>query len=258
MAAAPQALPPESSGPALRREALALRHLPQVRLIARRIYERLPESVSLDDLVSSGVLGLLAAIDNFDPSLGVTLGAYAESKIRGAILDGLRDADWAPRDVRKKSKQIEAAIARAGQRAGRDATEEEIAAELEIPLGEYHKWLTEARGVSLDSLDWNGGGSGAPGAQIAAGGVDACPWRRLERAELEGLLTRAIERMPKMERTVLHLYYFREMGLREIGDIVGMGTSRVGQLRTQGILRLRSHLERVWSAPARKGAAQGK
>ena len=124
---------------ALQREALVLQHLPQVRLIAKRIHDRLPDYISLDDLVSTGVVGLLAAIDNFDPSLNVQLKTYAERKIRFAILDGLRDMDWAPRELRKKSKLIEAAIHRVAQRAGREATEDEIAAELGVSLENYFK-----------------------------------------------------------------------------------------------------------------------
>src|SRR5208283_4099529 len=145
--------PPVDAEASLRREALVLQHLPQVRLIAKRIHDRLPDYVSLDDLISTGVIGLLAAIDNFDPSLNVQLNTYAERKIRGAILDGLRDTDWAPREVRKKSELIEAAIHRAKQRVGREATEEEIAAELGIAPAEYQRWLTEVRNVELERLE---------------------------------------------------------------------------------------------------------
>jgi RNA polymerase sigma factor for flagellar operon FliA len=118
------------------RERLILEHLPQVRLIARRIQERLPESVSLDDLVSTGVLGLISAIDNFDASHNVKLKTYAEYKIRGAILDSLRGLDWAPRQKRRKSKQIESAISAAEQRLHASPSEEEIAAELGISIDE--------------------------------------------------------------------------------------------------------------------------
>jgi RNA polymerase sigma factor for flagellar operon FliA len=239
----------------LQREALVLQHLPQVRLIARRIHDQLPDYVSIDDLISMGVIGLLAAIDNFDPSLNVQLNTYAERKIRGAILDGLRETDWAPREVRKKSKLIQAAIDRAQQRAGREATEEEIAAELGVSLAEYQKWLSEVKSVELQRLEYAGGEqSGLSLLQIIPGDDEASPSRILERAELERVLTRTIERLPKVERTVLHLYYFEELNLREIGEIVGMHLSRVAQLRTQAILRLRNHLERVWaSQPRRRG-----
>src|SRR5215470_5416823 len=142
------------------RERLILEHLPQVRLIARRIQERLPESISLDDLVSTGVLGLISAIDNFDPAQNVKLKTYAEYKIRGAILDSLRGLDWAPRQKRRKSKQIESAIATAEQKLKRSPTEDEIAAELGITLNEYHEWLVEIRGLNVASLEYAGGEQG--------------------------------------------------------------------------------------------------
>src|SRR5579871_5893123 len=135
------------------RERLILEHLPQVRLIARRIHERLPESVSLDDLVSTGTLGLIAAIDRFDPRHNVKLKTYAEYKIRGAILDSLRGLDWAPRQQRRRVKQIESAITSIEQRHQRAASEEEIAKELSLTLAEYHEWLVEIRGLNLGSLE---------------------------------------------------------------------------------------------------------
>ncbi len=135
------------------RERLILENLPQVRLIARRIHERLPDSVSLDDLISTGVLGLISAIDHFDPTHHVKLKTYAEYKIRGAILDSLRGLDWAPRQQRKRAKQIEAAIAVLEQKLHRMPSEEEIAQQLGLPMEEYHEWLVEIRGVNLGSLE---------------------------------------------------------------------------------------------------------
>src|SRR6516162_7534008 len=133
------------------RERLILEHLPQVRLIARRIQERLPENISLDDLISTGVLGLISAIDNFDPAHGVKLRTYAEYKIRGAILDSLRGLDWAPRQRRRQAKQIEAAIGVAEQKLQRCPTEEEVAEQLKISIDEYHEWLVEIRGLNIGS-----------------------------------------------------------------------------------------------------------
>jgi RNA polymerase sigma factor for flagellar operon FliA len=236
------------------REALVMQHLPQVRLIAKRIHDRLPDYVSLDDLISSGVVGLLAAIDHFDPSLNVQLNTYAERKIRGAILDGLREMDWAPRETRKKSRLIEAAIHRAKQRYGRDPLEEEIAAELGIELAEYQKWLAEVQSIELERLEFAPGDN--PGMDLLnfiSDDPEQLPSHVVERSELERILGLAIERMPKMERTVLSLYYYEELNLREIAEVVGMHLSRIAQLRAQGILRLRSHIERVWlSHPKRK------
>src|ERR1700723_2154740 len=133
------------------RERLILDHLPQVRLIARRIHERLPESVNLDDLISTGTIGLIAAIDRFDPRHNVKLKTYAEYKIRGAILDSLRGLDWAPRQQRRRAKQIEAAICSAEQRLHRSPSEEEIAAELGQTIEEYNSWLVDSSGLSLGS-----------------------------------------------------------------------------------------------------------
>src|SRR5580700_2009426 len=142
------------------RERLILQHLPQVRLIARRIQERLPENISIDDLISTGVIGLIAAIDNFDPGHNVKLKTYAEYKIRGAILDSLRGLDWAPRQKRRQAKRIEAAIAVAEQRIQRAPTEDEIAGQLEISLEEYHEWLVEIRGLNIASLEYTMGDEG--------------------------------------------------------------------------------------------------
>jgi len=238
---------PVDADASLRRETLVLQHLPQVRLIAKRIHDRLPDYVSLDDLISTGVIGLLAAIDNFDPSFNVQLNTYAERKIRGAILDSLREADWAPREVRRKSKLIEGAIHRAKQRAGREATEEEIAGELGVTLAEYQRWLTDVRNVELERLESAGGEEiGRIRLRALPDDEESSPSRILERAELERILAQTIDRIPKVERTILHLYYYEELSLREIGEIIGMHLSRVAQLRTQAILRLRSHLERIW------------
>src|SRR3954468_17046535 len=142
------------------RERLILEHLPQVRLIARRIQERLPENITLEDLVSTGVIGLISAIDNFDPAHNVKLKTYAEYKIRGAILDSLRGLDWAPRQKRRQAKQIEAAIAVAEQRLQRTPTEDEIAEQLEISIEDYHEWLVDIRGLNIASLEYAGNDEG--------------------------------------------------------------------------------------------------
>ena len=235
------------------REALVVKHLPQVRLIAKRIHDRLPDYVCLDDLISTGVIGLLSAIDNFDPSFHVQLNTYAERKIRGAILDSLREMDWAPREIRKRSKLIGAAIHRAKQRVGREATEEEIAAELGIAPAEYQKWLMDVQSIELERLEYAGPDHrGRDLLNILSDGEESLPSRIVERSELERILTQTIERMPKVERAVLQFYYYEELNLREIAGVMGIHLSRVAQLRAQAILRLRSHLERVWLSPQKK------
>jgi RNA polymerase sigma factor for flagellar operon FliA len=235
------------------REQLILEHLPQVRLIARRIRERLPDSINLDDLVSTGIVGLISAIDHFDPSHNVKLKTYAEYKIRGAILDSLRGLDWAPRQQRKKSKQIEAAIAVLEQSLHRAPTEEEIAAQLGVGVDEYHEWLVDIRGLNLGSLEAASPDEGGRDLlRYVADSDNHWPSNIMERSELERVLAKAIEKMPKIERTVLSLYYREELTLREISRVVKLHESRVSQLKTQAILRLRSYLEKQW--PGRRTA----
>lgn len=229
------------------RERLILEHLPQVRLIARRIHERLPESVNLDDLISTGIVGLIAAIDNFDERHSVKLKTYAEYKIRGAILDSLRGLDWAPRQQRKKAKRIEAALAAVEQRVHRLPTEEEVAEELGLPLDEYHAWLVDVRGVNLGSIETaSGAEDGRDLLQFISDDEEQWPSRLLERAELERLLARAIDKMPYIERTILSLYYHEELTLREVAKVVKLHESRVSQLKSQAILRLRAYIQKQW------------
>jgi RNA polymerase sigma factor for flagellar operon FliA len=230
------------------RERLILAHLPQVRLIARRIQERLPENIILEDLVSTGILGLISAIDHFDPGHKVKLQTYAEYKIRGAILDGLRGLDWAPRQKRRKAKQIEAAIAVVEQRLQRSPVEEEVAAQLEIPIEEYHHWLVEIRGLNIASLESTGGAHGRDMLNYLRDSGRNLPSTLLEKSELERLLAESIDGIPKMERQVLILYYHEELTLREIALVVHLHESRISQLKSQAILRLRSHLAAHWPA----------
>jgi RNA polymerase sigma factor for flagellar operon FliA len=235
------------------RERLILEHLPQVKLIARRIHERLPESVSLEDLISTGTIGLIAAIDRFDPGHNVKLKTYAEYKIRGAILDSLRGLDWAPRQQRKRAKQIESAISVIEQRVHRTPSEEEIAKELGLALEEYHEWLVEIRGVNLGSLECaSPDEEGHDLLRYISDDEDNWPSRLLEKSELQKLLAEAIDKMPSTEKIVLSLYYQEELTLREIAKVVNLHESRVSQLKSQGILRLRSYIEKRW--PLQKGA----
>lgn len=234
------------------RERRILEHLPQVRLIARRIHERLPESVSIDDLISTGIVGLISAIDRFDPIHQVKLKTYAEYKIRGAILDSLRGLDWAPRQQRKRAKQIEAAIAVAEQKLKRAPNEEEIAAQLGLSMAEYHEWLVDIRGVNLGSLEASSGDDdGRDLLKYISDKEENWPSHLVERAELERLLVEAIDRMPPIEKTVLSLYYQEELTLREIAKIVGLHESRISQLKSQALLRLRTYLEKCW--PMKRG-----
>ena len=232
------------------RERLILEHLPQVRLIARKIQERLPENIALEDLVSTGVIGLISAIDNFDPAHNVKLKTYAEYKIRGAILDSLRGLDWAPRQKRRKAKQIEAAIVAVEQRFQRPPTEEEIAARLDISLDEYHQWLVEIRGLNIASLEYAGQEQGRDLLHYIPDTEEDLPSALLERSELQRLLAEGIRQIPAIEQTVLGLYYGEELTLREIAQIVQLHESRISQLKSQAILRLRADIEKIWPVQA--------
>lgn len=229
------------------RERLIIEHLPQVRLIARRLHETLPESVQFEDLLSAGVVGLIQAIDNFDPGQNVRLKTYAEFRIRGAILDSLRDADWAPRMKRRLARELEGAVDSAGRRLGRVPEEADIATELKISVDEYRHRLTEVAALDIGELEFLRDDSGLPAAyRYVADPEENSPVVQLERAELERLVAGAIDRIPKVERLVLSLYFYEELTLREIGEVVGLHLSRVSQIKSQAILRLRNAVGTRW------------
>lgn len=229
------------------REKLILEHLPQVRLIARKIHERVPESICFEDLISAGVVGLINAIDNFDASQNVRLKTYAEFRIRGAILDSLRQTDWAPRLKRRQAREFEAAIASAEQRLRRTPEEAEIAAELHLTLEEYRQKLTEMEALNVGEIDFvRDEDESSAILNHTAANDQASPALQLERAELEKLIAGAIDRIPKVEKTVLALYFFEELTLREIAEMMGLHLSRVSQIKSQAILRLRMAMSRHW------------
>ncbi len=233
------------------RDSLILEHLPQVNWIAIRVHEKLPSGIELDDLISAGVVGLVAAVDNYDPSHGASLRTYAEYKIRGAILDSIRGLDGIPSHKRKRVKQVQQAIAHLETKLQRSASEEEIAAELGIGLHEFQQWMVDLRGVSLGSLNVVDDGEEFSLLKFISDDGEESPDRILERTELEKLISRGIDRMPEREGLVLSLYYKEELNLREVAEIMGLHLTRVAQLRVQAILRLRSFLERYW--PSSRG-----
>lgn len=245
MYAKPSPAAPRESNP--EREQRILDHLPQVKLIAARIHEKVPESVCLDDLVSAGVLGLIEAVDKFDSSLNVKLKTYAEHKIRGSILDSLRSLDWAPRNKRRKSKVIEAAISAAQKRLHRSPAEEEIAREAGISLAEYRRWLVEIRGINLAPIEQAGpDGETSSLLRFVSDTADHWPSTLLERAELQRLVAETITRLPEIEKTIITLYYQRQLTLRQISGIVHLHETRVSQLKSQAILRMRNVLRHKW------------
>ncbi|HSB73598.1 MAG TPA: FliA/WhiG family RNA polymerase sigma factor [Candidatus Methylomirabilis sp.] len=238
----------KSHAPELR-ETLIRHHIGLVRKVAGRLSLRLPPHVDLDDLESAGVPGLLAAVETFDPEKDVEFGAYAQARIRGAILDELRSLDPLPRSLREKARQIERAITVLEQRLLRAPTDEEVADHLQVPMGVYHQVLHELRGglhVSLDS-GWGGGhdeedneGGGSPAVE----GRGPSPWQALALKERQAVLGAVIEALPRNERTVLSLYYYEELTMKEIGAVLDVSESRVSQIHSAALLRIRSRLRR--------------
>jgi RNA polymerase sigma factor for flagellar operon FliA len=234
------------------REDLIMEHLPQVRWIANRIYDKLGGAISLEDLISTGIVGLINAIDSFDPRHNVKLKTYAEHKIRGAILDSIRGLDGIPAHKRKRLKEMEHAIVQVENRLQRSATDEEIAAELKMSLSEYQDTLLELRAVSLGSLDE------VPEDHTESRLIKYVPYdeneqpaRIFERAQLEKLMAEAIDKMPKLEKTILSLYYKEGQNLRDIAQILDIHITRASQLKSQAILRLRAFMNKKW--PSTKG-----
>ena len=225
-------------------DRLVEEQLPQVRFIARRIHERLPQHVSFEDLVHAGVLGLLDAARKFDQSKNVQFKSYAKFRIRGAILDSLRELDWSPRDLRRKARQIEEASARVGTRVGRAATEAEIAAELDMDLDELQRTMGELSGLDLGSLvDSTPEGGEADLCEYLPGDPEQSPYYLCLRSEMKDMLTQAVSELDEKEKQVLSLYYFEELTMREVGAVLGIGESRVSQIHSLALVRLRARLQ---------------
>jgi RNA polymerase sigma factor for flagellar operon FliA len=225
-------------------ERLLLEQLPQVRYIARRIHDRLPSHIPLDDLVQAGILGLMEALHKFDPSKNVELKTYAKHRIQGAILDSLRDLDWSPRPLRKKARQLEQAHQRLRAQFGRPATEPELAIELGMELKELQHLLGDLRGLDLESLqdEFHESGQERKPLALAMQGPDHEPYARCLQEELRELLSRAVSELQSRERQVLSLYYFEELTMKEVGAVLGVGEARVSQIHSAALVRLRARM----------------
>lgn len=216
---------------------------PLVKRMAHHMIARLPASVQLDDLIQAGLIGLMEAARNFDEAQGVQLETYASQRIRGAMLDELRESDWISRSARKNGRLIEQAIHRLGHKLGRNPLESEIAAELNISLGEYQDMLEESRGhqiIHYDDFQDDDGGNDQ--LDIVAADHEADPFEQLSNAGFRSRLVEAIKDLPEREQMVMSLYYEQELNLKEIGLIMEVSESRVCQLHSQAINRLRVHL----------------
>jgi RNA polymerase sigma factor for flagellar operon FliA len=228
------------------RDRLIEHHLPLVKFLACRIAHKLPQHISLEDLISAGVLGLIDAAEKYDGAREVQFKTYAEIRIRGAILDSLRRNDWAPRRLRRSERAIEEAYTVLERRFKRAATDEEVAAYLGLSLPDFHQLLGELEGLGLGgfvSLTATRDGEMQDLLNYLPCAPEADPCYRLERQEAERRLVRAIDQLPTKERQVIALYYHEELTMKEIGKVLGITESRVCQLHTKAVLRLRASLK---------------
>jgi RNA polymerase sigma factor for flagellar operon FliA len=228
------------------RDRLILTYAPLVKYVAGRLGSGLPAHVDEGDLVSYGLLGLISAIERYDPDRDIKFETYAIVRIRGSIIDELRALDWVPRSVRSRAREIERAIAELESKLGRAPTDDEIAGKIGITEEELEESLTDISRSSIAALDelWSGG---PDGDQVSL--LDTLedtsgprPSEALDETEIRETLADAIARLPEREKLVITLYYYEELTLREIGEVLSVTESRVSQLHTKAVLRLRSRL----------------
>jgi RNA polymerase sigma factor for flagellar operon FliA len=230
-------------------EQMVRQYAPLIKYIAARLSIRLPAHIHQEDLVSSGLIGLMDAIQKFDPSKNISFKTYAEFRIRGAMLDELRSLDWVPRSVRKKAHFLEQAYAKLERSLGRPAEAEEVARAMNLEMAEFHQLLDETRGISLVTLERH--------RRTKDGGVEGLEMELPEAlqnenvrdsylavhfAQLQEIMVQAIEALPDKEKLLISLYYYEELTMKEIGQIMGYTESRVSQLHSQARLRLRHKL----------------
>jgi RNA polymerase sigma factor FliA len=236
-----------ASGDQAIRDRLIVTYAPLVKYVAGRLGSGLPAHVDDEDLVSYGLLGLIGAIERYDPERDVKFETYAIARIRGAIIDELRALDWVPRSVRSRARDIERAIAELEAKLGRAPTDEEIAKKLGLSEEDLNESLSEISRSSIAALDelWTISGTG--GDQVAL--IDTIedteapdPQSALSQTELREAIADAIARLPEREKLVVTLYYYEELTLREIGEVLGVTESRVSQLHTKAVLRLKARL----------------
>lgn len=216
---------------------------PLVKRIAHHMMAKLPACVQVDDLIQAGMIGLLDAIDRYQGSLGAKFETYAVQRIRGAILDELRQADWLPRSLRKNMRSIEAAVSVLEQRFGRSPNEQELADELSMSLAEYQETLQESRGCQLIYYEDFTGQDGDNFLDHHCQDSQSNPLEMLLDENFRTGLIKAIEDLPQREKMVMGMHYEQELNLREIGEVLGVSESRVCQLHSQAIARLRSQLK---------------
>jgi RNA polymerase sigma factor FliA len=240
------------------RERVLMEQLPQVRYIARRIHERLPRHVPFEDLVHAGVVGLIDALNKFDVSKHVQFSSYAKFRIRGAILDSLRELDWSPRELRRKGRLVDSTYCELSGKLGRAPNESEIAHQMGIELHELQSLLAELDGLELGSLHIESPRDGKEEnlTDYVPSKPEETPFFQCLRSEMRHLLAEAISELPEKEQRVLALYYYEELTMKEVGAALGIGESRVSQIHSLAMVRLRARLN--FLTPATASGARAK
>ncbi|EKJ86657.1 RNA polymerase sigma factor WhiG [Leptospira bourretii] len=234
------------------RSYLVEKYSPLVKHVAGRIAIGMPQNVEFEDLVSYGVFGLLDAIEKFDPSREIKFKTYAMTRIRGSIFDELRSVDWIPRSIRQKAKQLENIIAMLENKEGKKVDDEEIAKELGVSMEEYNSLLAKLSGTSLVSLNdiWFLGDENDEVSfmETLESPMNMNPDNIIEKEEIKNVIVEAIQSLPEKEKKVIVLYYYEDLTLKEIGEVLEVTESRISQLHTKAVARLRSKLSKVKSA----------
>ncbi len=223
-------------------DELVTRHAPLVKRIAYHLMSRLPPSVQADDLIQAGMIGLLEASRNYDPSQGASFETYAGIRIRGAMLDEIRRTDWTPRSVHRKARQVAEAVRTIENQHGRDARDNEVAELMGIGLDEYHKILQDATGCRVFSFEDPAALGGGEEEDCTSIEAPNHPLENLQAEDFQRSLAEAIAGLPERERLVMALYYDEELNLREIGEVLGVSESRVCQIHGQALIRLRARM----------------
>ena len=229
------------------REELIRSFLPLVKRVVHRLASRLPAEVDIKEMLNSGIIGLVDALEKYDPRHETNFSTYAQFRIRGTILDSFRIQDWVPRSLRHKAHKLENAYLRLEQDLGRPAEDHEVAADLGVEIEELHRMLGEVTGVIMLSLEELGYGHGEERfrADESLPSSRPDPLGQLLESEKVEIIARALDRLPEKERLVITLYFYEELNLKEIGEIIGVTESRASQIRSRALLRLRSYLRRA-------------
>lgn len=227
------------------RDELIRNFMPLVKRVVHRLAGRLPAEVDVKEMLNSGIIGLVDALEKYDPSHETNFATYAQFRIRGAILDSFRIQDWVPRSLRHKAHKVEKAYQKLEQELGRPAEDTEVANALEVDLKTFQKMLSEVSGVVMMSLEELGFGHGEERfkANDALASSKPDPLSKLLQGEQIELVARALDRLPEKERLVITLYFYEELNLKEIGEIIGVTESRASQIRSRALLRLKSYLK---------------